>query len=504
MRGIEFGRLRGKGVITLADAEQYFDSQAKLLTDTASVAYKDLQGYLKNYLPNKRKEKEMVEKMDQLQTAIYQVNQPRPHQYQIIKEDDAVAASQAGASPLLFGPGTITNEPAPSAFTDEKELNSRAGMPDFFRKAAAGQSLTVAFIGGSVTQMENKYRNQAARYMKRLLPGNAIRFVNAGVSGSGTDLGACRIDEHVLNYQPDLVFVEFAVNGSYLPGLEGIIRKIRKKNPATDICLLYSIMSGQSELYAKGIVPDNIVRLETVAAYYQLPSIQMGIEPSFLEAQGKLAFKGDANLVKDKIVFSDGIHPTEAGGYIYASAIYRSLKKMKEVHFGQKPALPAPMIVDNWEDAQMLPVSDVKFSEGWTKMATAPDANLKQFSPWFPVVMQSEKPGASFSFSFTGTTIGFFDIGGPEVGQLDIIVDGKKLKPLNRFNGWCNNRYRGQFDFVQVGEGTHQVTCMISDDIPDKKTILGPSKIADITANPAKYNRGVIYLGRILIRGKLI
>jgi lysophospholipase L1-like esterase len=359
-------------------------------------------------------------------------------------------------------------------------------------------------MGGSVTQMDNKYRNQAARYLQRLFPGNKIRFVNAGVSGSGTDLGACRLEEHVLQYHPDLVFVEFAVNGSYLPGMEGIIRKIRKKDSSTGICLLYSIMSGQSELYAKGEVPDNITKLETVAAYYQLPSIQMGIEPSFLEAQGKLAFKGDANVIKDRVVFSDGIHPTEAGGYIYASAIYRSLQKMKEQVVEKNGVLPAPMIADNWEDAQMLTTDQVSFSEGWSKTATANEANLKQFTPWFPFVMRSEKPGASFSFSFTGSKIGVFDIGGPEVGQLEIIVDGKKLKPLNRFNSWCNNRYRGQFDFVEVGAGTHYVMCTVSSDIPDKKLILGPSKIADITANPAKYNHGVIYLGRILIRGKLV
>lgn len=86
MRGLEFGRLRAKGIITLADAERYLDSQLKLITDTNSVAYKDLQGYIKNYLPNKRKEKDMLEKMEQLQTRIYQINQPLPHQYQIVKE----------------------------------------------------------------------------------------------------------------------------------------------------------------------------------------------------------------------------------------------------------------------------------------------------------------------------------------------------------------------------------------------------------------------------------
>jgi lysophospholipase L1-like esterase len=419
-------------------------------------------------------------------------------------KEDMVAASQAGASPLLFEASVKENEPAPSTFNDERELFARDGMPAFYRKVKTGKPLTIAFIGGSVTQMENKYRNQSARYIQRLLPNNKIRFVNAGVSGSGTDLGACRLDEHVLQYHPDLVFIEFAVNGSYLPGLEGIIRKIIKNDNQTSICLLYAIMTGQSELYAKGILPDNIVKLETVATYYHLPAIHLGIEPSFLEAQGKLLFKGDPNVEKDKVIFSDGIHPTEAGGYIYASAIYRSLKKMMALPIDKKQLLPEPMIADNWEDAQMLSTEMVRFSKGWTKTATANETNLKQFTPWFPFVMRSETPGAFFSFSFTGTKIGVFDIGGPEVGQLDIVVDGKKIKPLNRFNGWCNNRYRGQFDFVEVGPGTHTVECSISPEIPDKKAILGAAKSADITANPEKYNRSVIYLGRILIRGKLM
>jgi endoglucanase len=86
LRGIEFGRLRAKKIITLEDAEKYFDNQVKTITDTASVAYKDLQGYLKTYLPNKRKEKEILEKMNQLHSAIYEASQPQPHLYKLIKE----------------------------------------------------------------------------------------------------------------------------------------------------------------------------------------------------------------------------------------------------------------------------------------------------------------------------------------------------------------------------------------------------------------------------------
>lgn len=427
-------------------------------------------------------------------------NTQRPNTF---NRQDAVAASQAGASPLFFEPGVLPADTHPSNYNNDKELAARGGLPNFFDKIKSGKPVTIAFIGGSVTQMDNKYRNQTAKYIRSLYPKSTIRFMNAGVSGSGTDLGACRIQDQVLKFKPDLIFIEFAVNGSYLPGLEGIIRKVIKNDPQTDVCLLYAIMTGQSQLYAKGEIPDNIQKLETVAEHYNLPGIQLGWEPSALEAEGKLIFRPDPK-VTDKPVFSDGIHPTEFGGYIYAGAIVRSLNKMQNNAAALKHTLPQPLLKDNWEDAKMLSPDQLTFSAGWEKTEPKDNPNLKQFAPWFPYVMKADKAGSSVSFSFKGNKIGLFDIGGPEVGQLDIIVDGKKLKPLNRFSHWCNNRYRGQYDLIDVPYGTHKVQFVITADIPDKKILLGANQLADITANPDKYNQSVIYLGRVLIRGDLI
>lgn len=416
---------------------------------------------------------------------------------------DAIAGSQSGASPLFFEAGVVPAGQQPSYYKNEQEVSIRNGLPNFFNKVKLGKPVTVAFIGGSVTQMDNKYRNQTAKYIQNLYPKSNIRFMNAGVSGSGTDLGACRIGEQVLKYQPDLIFVEYAVNGSYLPGLEGIIRQVIKNDPSTDICLLYAIMTGQSQLYAKGEIPDNIKQLETVAEYYHLPGIQLGWEPAALEAQGKLLFKPDPKVI-DKPVFSDGIHPTEMGGWIYAGAIARSLSKMRSMASAKKHILPAPMIKDNWEDGKMLTPAEVNLSADWIKVDPATDDHLKQFKPWFPYVRRADKAGASFSFTFTGSKIGLFDIGGPEVGNLDVIVDGNKLKPLNRFSHWCNNRYRGQYDFIDVPQGTHHVQFVITQEIPDKKVLLGANQLADITAHPEKYDQRVIYLGKVLIKGELV
>lgn len=126
---------------------------------------------------------------------------------------DNIAASQAGSSPLLF---TVPNDEVPpvvpGSFFHNNECTVRSGIPNPFHKAKNGKEITVAFIGGSITQGRDSYRMHTARYMKSRFPWIVFRWVNAGVSGTGTDLGAFRICEQVLQHQPDLIFIEFAVN----------------------------------------------------------------------------------------------------------------------------------------------------------------------------------------------------------------------------------------------------------------------------------------------------
>lgn len=440
-----------------------------------------------------------------------------------------IAASQAGASPLFFDP---FEEKIPaievSPFADPRELSARGGLPNFFAKLKAGKPVTVGFIGGSITQALFGYRIQTAQYIQSLFPHSIFKWMNAGVSGTGTDLGACRIYEQILKHSPDLVFVEFAVNGGYPAGMEGIVRQIIRQNPQTDICFIYTVLNPQAKIYLKpGAIPENIQLLENIAAHYDIPGIHLGVEAASLEAAGKLAWKGDANAVQDQILFSaDGIHPLREGGNLYAAAIGRSLKKMEYNATPEPHTMPEALIPDNWENAKMLdPLEVAHFSKGWKKTKTAKHGFLKQFSSWFPYVMESERPGSSFSFRFRGTMFGIFDIGGPEVGQLSIKVDGQEMKlqdvsgkgfrlykantstgeeVLNLFNSFCNNRYRGQYDLIATEEGEHTVTITISGRKADKEKILGEKQLKDITENPEKYNRTALYLGKILLRGEII
>ena len=439
--------------------------------------------------------------------------------------DSLIAASQTGAMPLIFSVNQSFGNFAVSDFKDEKEFSIRGGLPNFFSKAKSGKPLTIAYLGGSITRADECYRMQFAANLQNIYPTIVFKSINAGISGTGTDLGACRLQEQVLNYHPDVVFVEFAVNGGPNEAMEGIIRQIIKHNPQTDICLIYTIYKAQTRYYSVGKYPPNIESLDKLAVHYNLPSIHLGMETSILEKEDKLVFAA-ANPVLGKIVFSkDGVHPTQEGGNLYAAAMARAFNKMKngaaEI---TSHALPKPLLKGNWEDAHWYPFNaNISFSKGWKEVGTDKVESFKQFNPWFSTVMQAEKAGEYLSFSFVGDAFGIFDIGGPEVGQLAIELDGKKVKLvttanariakavytdsietalLNRFNINCNNRYRGQFDIVEVEAGKHQVKLFISDRIADKKTILG-NNVNDITLHPAKYDQTKIYLGRLLIRGEL-
>ncbi len=442
------------------------------------------------------------------------------------KTEDLIAASQTGASPLFFNPSDYA---APviqtNHFSHPNEFNIRSGLPNFFNKVKKGQAVTIGYLGGSITRANNQYRAQSAKFIQQLFPTIKMTGINAGVSGTGTDLGACRVYDQVLKFNPDLVFVEFAVNGAFPDGMEGIVRQIWKYNPRIDICFIYTTAQGQTKIYAEGIVPENIQHLEKIADYYAIPSVHMGLQAAYLESKEKLIWKADPAVLTEKIVFSaDGTHPLEAGGNLYAEAIARAMLKMKRTAGSQVHRLAEPLIADNWEDAKMLdPKSIASFSSEWVTIDPNKVESLNQFSPWFPYVMKAENPGSSISFKFDGTMIGIFDIGGPEVGQIELELDGilmnlKELSPINfiagnefvdtklinRFNRNCNNRYRGQCAFIKTKPGIHSVVLKISKDNPDKIKILGEMQLEDISKNPEKYNHTVVYLGKILLRGEVL
>lgn len=86
------------------------------------------------------------------------------------------------------------------------------------RKAEEKQPITVAVIGGSITQgssatkPENSYAAIMRKWWQRTFPDTEINYVNAGIGGTDSYLGVHRMDRDLLEYRPDFVIVEFSVN----------------------------------------------------------------------------------------------------------------------------------------------------------------------------------------------------------------------------------------------------------------------------------------------------
>ena len=83
-------------------------------------------------------------------------------------------------------------------------------------RAARGEEITVGVLGGSITQgclaskQENCYASRVYQWWSSHFP--KVNFINAGIGGTTSQFGVARVEEDLLRFQPDLVFVEFSVN----------------------------------------------------------------------------------------------------------------------------------------------------------------------------------------------------------------------------------------------------------------------------------------------------
>ncbi len=76
-----------------------------------------------------------------------------------------------------------------------------------------------AFLGGSLTwgaqatdPLKTSYRAIVARNLSERYPEADFNFVDAAIGGTGSQLGAFRLQRDVLAYEPDLAFLDFTVN----------------------------------------------------------------------------------------------------------------------------------------------------------------------------------------------------------------------------------------------------------------------------------------------------
>ena len=314
-----------------------------------------------------------------------------------------------------------------------KYLNSRIQ----FEKEKTGR---VAFIGGSITQMEG-YRPILGKWLQKRFPNTVFQFVNAGISSTCSTSGAFRLRDHVLaKGRIDLFFIEFAVNDDQdaghthqncIRGLEGIIRQARTLQPHMDIICTHFVNPGMLKTLQETRMPLPMGAHEQVLQHYD-------ISTHFLARE--LADRIAANTIDWKTF--GGTHPKKAGNAMAAEGAANILESawrtplLKDVR-RQAHHIPAkPLDAGSYYNGHFLKPSLATQDKGFSYIVPEWKKIPGGFRNTFAGqrLLCADKSGAETKVNFAGRTLGAYILDGPDAGVLEVSIDGDKFHTVNLYH----------------------------------------------------------------------
>ena len=393
-----------------------------------------------------------------------------------------------GACACALGPDALFAAPAAAGDSARSvECRARAGLPNALAKLRAGGTVRVAYLGGSITEANPGWRAMTFAGLRARFPQATLVEINAAISGTGSDYGACRLAGDVLARKPDLLFVEFRVNGCAAAGfgqqsVEGIIRQTWAANPCTDICFAYTLNEGMVKDLSAGRQTAFGAMMEALCNHYAIPSIDFGPEITRRLADGSLLFKptkgalkAEANQHADArksdedgvLVFTrDGCHPVKEGHAIYAAVVARALEaEIFPASGAAAPhALPPPCASGAWIATALVPSASVLTGADWRPIDTERDS-VYRATYWRTHQMLrggvwTDREGASITLAWTGSTVGFSDI--PQSREdpmvLEASVDGGAPFEVKRARSMEAHIYSRFWYLPKQPWGDHTVT----------------------------------------------
>ncbi|WP_153558611.1 SGNH/GDSL hydrolase family protein [Roseimaritima sediminicola] len=296
----------------------------------------------------------------------------------------------------------------------------------------------VVFMGGSITEMDG-YRPLVCQDLQRRFPKAEFEFINAGISSTCSTTGAFRLQRDVLAHDPDLLFVEFAVNDDQdaghaarecLRGMEGIVRHARKHNPHMDIVMVHFVNPGMLATRQRGETPTSSGQHERVAEYYRISSVDVAGELADRIAAGTFSWQQYG-----------GTHPKPQGNRLAADLVAQLLDAswqhpLPEDAQAQPAILPEPLDTGSYFRGQFLTPGHAEFGRDWQlgkpDWDSLPGSKRQRFLD--EDFLHSTRPGATLRLEFTGSAIGAFVLAGPDAGQVEVSIDGGPFRTVELYH----------------------------------------------------------------------
>lgn len=338
------------------------------------------------------------------------------------------------------------------------QTGSNARIKRAIARARAGEEVTVAFIGGSITQGAGAIPINTECYAWKTferfctLCGKGteenIRYVKAGVGGTSSELGMVRYDRDVCAegaVVPDLVIVEYAVNdeGDETKGhcYDSLVRKILLSGQKPGVILLFSVFADDSNLQE---------RLSPVGRAYRLPmvSIKSCVTEQFYKKSG------EGRVLSKNQFFYDSFHPGNSGHTIMADALGYLLKRIDaqeadediDISGSQAPysaEFTDVRLLDRKDDAAAVRIDCGDFCETDTELQAVERNRDLGTTPEFPNNWKHVSGSRPFVMDIVCTALLIVekDSASPLAGCIEAYVDGEMVRVINpREVGWthCN------------------------------------------------------------------
>lgn len=305
------------------------------------------------------------------------------------------------------------------------------------KKAAAGEKVTIACIGGSITQgtissgtsdgevgFKKSYAEIFFEWWSDTFPSAEFTFINAGIGATDSYLGVHRVQKDVLDHDPDLVLVEFSVNdGSSVidkRNYDNLVRKILLSESSPAVMLLFM---GQTN----GATAQDIHAL--IGFNYNLPMI------SYINVINAMM---DSNIYTEKQLSGDTTHPSALGHAITGEILWKYLNEV----YAQKDSFAEPKVFDKkpvtnevYLNAELL--DNLSFTP--TDLGTFMESSRFEA---FPNDWSCEEGEGNLTFNISCNRLGFlyYCTTDGKSGQFDVYVDGEYMTTLDAdfSGGWGN------------------------------------------------------------------
>ncbi len=323
-------------------------------------------------------------------------------------------------------------------------------------KARNGEDVSIVYLGGSITegsaaapQKTNCYAYRSAQLFaeKFMADKSHLQYHNAGISGTPSLLGVTRCEQDVLSHNPDIVFVEFAVNdggdNNSRMAYESLVCKLLESDSQPAVILIFTV--GETGWSAQD-------HMQKIGKHYNLGMISIKDAVWTQIQQGKMTWRDYSH---------DYVHPNNAGhafmadciGYYLdqAAAVEPTPYTMPRIAFYGR-TLAALQNLRNGDPAiasmgmfDYGTVNCYSYKQGWRHMSNLNDQGALTFTleaSVMTVVYKQEKNAIC--------------------GKAEIWVDGKLKATLNSYSdsAWGNP----VTELIFLGKGSHTIEIRMAED----------------------------------------